>query len=69
MLKERDELHELIDQIPEKDLFNFKRKLTKIIFDSQVEIVEPTQEEKKILDEALQEEETYSFEEVFKDVE
>jgi hypothetical protein len=69
MIKERDELHELIDQIPEKDLFKFKQYLIKIIFDSQVETVDPTQKEKNILDEALKDEETYSFDEVFKEIE
>lgn len=68
MLKERDELHALINQLPEKELFKIKQLIVQKIFDSQVEIIIPTEEEKKELDEAISDKEVYSFDEVFKDV-
>jgi hypothetical protein len=68
MASDRKELHELIEKIPSSEIEKIKWQLRKIVFDSQVEEVEPTEEEKLAIDEALKEsenEETYSFEDVF----
>lgn len=69
MLKEREELHELVDRLPEKVLLRIKEIILQNHFDEIVEEVEPTDEEKKAIDEALADDEVYSFEEAFKGIE
>lgn len=69
MLKERDELHELIDKLPEG--FNFQKiklDFMKLIFDMEVEEEEVDEETKLAIqkgEEQIKNGEIYTFDEVF----
>lgn len=69
MIADRNELYDLIEKIPLSEIEKLKMQMRKIIFDSTVEEVEPTEEEKLAIDEALADSEVYSFEEAFKGIE
>jgi hypothetical protein len=69
MIADRNELHDLIEKIPLSEIEKLKMQMRKIIFDNTVEEVEPTEEEKLAIDEALADNEVYSFEEAFKGIE